>query len=76
MGVFMVLMNITHPLLLRSSLAIVLASVGVGTASAHYTHDQKGWYDENHHRHDYVTHNGHKGYWDKNGKGIWAFIRI
>ena len=63
--------------LVRSLLAIALAVVGVSSASAHYTHDKKGWYDENHHRHDFVTHNGHQGYWDKNNNsGVWAFIKI
>jgi hypothetical protein len=65
-----------HPLFLRSILAAALVIGSVGTVSAHYTHDSKGWYDENHHRHSFVTHNGHKGYWDKNDSGIWAFIRI
>jgi hypothetical protein len=62
--------------LVRSVLAVLLAVVGVSTASAHYTHDKKGWYDENHHRHDFSNYQGHRGYWDKNSGGIWAFIRI
>jgi hypothetical protein len=69
-------MKSAHTLLLRSILAALLVAASAGVASAHYTHDKKGWYDENHHRHDYVTYHGHRGYWDKNSGGVWAFIRI
>jgi hypothetical protein len=69
-------MKFIHSTLVRSTLAAVFIAVSAGAASAHYTHDNRGWYDENHHRHDYVTYHGHKGYWDRNDSGIWAFIRI
>ncbi len=69
-------MKSIQPLFTRSLLVAVLVAAGFGTASAHYTHDKKGWYDENHHRHAFVTHNGHRGFWDKNDHGIWAFISI
>ena len=40
-----------------------------------YTHDNQGWYDEGHHRHDFITYRGQRGYWDyANGQQV--FIQI
>ncbi len=42
-----------------------------------YTHDDKGWYDENHTRHDYETNQGHRGYWNyENGQRVWISVDV
>jgi len=40
-----------------------------------YTHDDQGWYDENHTRHDFETVGGHRGYYNyANGQRVWFSI--
>ena len=44
-------------------------------ADTHYTHDNQGWYDGDHHRHDFITYRGERGYWDyANGQAVFISI--
>jgi hypothetical protein len=57
-------------------IVLTLASFGATRASAYSNyHDDKHWYDKDGHRHSFVSHNGHHGYWDTNG-GAKIFINI
>jgi hypothetical protein len=56
------------------SLTAVFASIGAVRSMA-YTHDNRGWYDDHHHRHAFIMHNHHRGYWDNQG-GAKVFINI
>jgi hypothetical protein len=49
---------------------------GAGRSLAHYDHDDKGWFDEHHHHHAFLMHNGHRGYWDTDDKGVKIFVNI
>jgi hypothetical protein len=61
--------------LIRSILAAFFLSVGAGAAMA-YDHDDKGWFDNQHHHHAFTHHNGHRGYWDHDKSGAKIFITI
>ncbi len=61
---------------LFATLLAVFVMAGTGRSLAHYQHDDHGWYDEHNHRHDFITYNNHRGYWDHNDKGVKVFIRI
>ncbi len=61
--------------LVRSILVAFALTISASAAMA-YTHDSKGWIDDQHHHHDFTTDHGHRGYWNKNKHGIWAFIRV
>jgi hypothetical protein len=56
------------------SLAALFTSVGAVRSLA-YDHDSHGWYDDHHHRHAFIHHNGHRGYWDQRD-GTKVFINI
>jgi hypothetical protein len=61
------------------TLGLLLATflvAGAGRSLAHYEHDDKGWYDEHHKHHDFIEHNGHRGYWDRDDHGAKIFITI
>ena len=62
--------------ILFSAFVAAFTLAGAGKSLAHYDHDDKGWYDEHHVRHDFVNHNGHRGYWDKDDHGAKIFINI
>jgi hypothetical protein len=38
-------------------------------------HDDKHWYDKSGHKHSFVKHNGHHGYWDTDS-GAKVFVNI
>jgi hypothetical protein len=59
-----------------SVLAFVVLAISASPAFAHYDHDKTGYFDEHHHHHDFVRHNGHRGYWDHNDSGARVFITI
>ncbi len=55
---------------------LVLAFAGLGaTRSLAYDHDDRGWYDNDHHRHPFVNYHHHRGYWDQRN-GVRVFINI
>jgi len=60
--------------LLVLGLMTLLTTVGA-TRSMAYDHDNRGWYDEHHHRHAFINHGGHRGYWDQRN-GVRVFINI
>jgi len=68
-------MKTTYKNLLPSILAILFIAVGAGRVLA-YDHDDKGWFDSQHHHHAFVHHNGHRGYWDHDNSGARIFINI
>ncbi len=66
----------TNRKLSTSVLLLAFALAAAGPCFAHYDHDDKGWYDEHHVRHDFIMHEGHRGYWDTDDKGAKIFINI
>jgi hypothetical protein len=61
--------------LLPSMMAALFIAIGAGRVLA-YDHDDKGWFDSQHHHHSFVHHNGHRGYWDHDNSGARIFINI
>jgi len=66
-------------------LAVVVGTTGLSWADevvkvhkdVTYTHDSKGWYDENHTRHDFVVYKGHHGYWNyAHGQRVWVTVNL
>jgi hypothetical protein len=42
-----------------------------------YSHDSKGWIDENHHHHDFLMNKGHRGYYNySHGKQVWVDVNL
>jgi hypothetical protein len=62
-------------ILLRSVLAVVFIALAASRTLA-YDHDDKGWFDANHHHHAFIHHNGHRGYWDHDKTGAKIFITV
>jgi hypothetical protein len=56
-------------------LIALLGAMSAGSSMA-YDHDNKGWYDSNHHRHAFISHNHHRGYWDHDKSGAKIFINV
>ena len=75
-GVYDLTMKSLHSNVFRTLIAAVLVAGSASFACAHYEHDDRGWYDSNHHRHAYTNYHGHRGYWDHNDSGARIFIRI
>jgi hypothetical protein len=67
--------TISKTLTLLLLLATFLVA-GAGRTLAHYERDDKGWFDANHRHHDFIQHNGHRGYWDHDDHGTLVFINI
>jgi hypothetical protein len=62
--------------LILGFIVLTLATFGATRASAYtYWHDDKHWYDKDGHRHSFVFHNGHHGYWDRDN-GVRIFVNI
>lgn len=68
-------MKLIHKNFLLSLIAILFAAASGGQALA-YDHDEKGWFDKDHHHHPFVKHNGHRGYWDHDKNGTKIFINV
>jgi hypothetical protein len=66
--------NIRH-ILVRCIVVALFIVVGAGRTVA-YDHDGTGWFDEHHNHHDFIQHNGHRGYWDHDKSGVQIFINI
>lgn len=69
-------MKNTTKTLLFAALVAAFITAGTARSLAHYDHDDKGWFDEHHQHHDFIKHNGHRGYWDHDEKGSRIFIKI
>jgi hypothetical protein len=61
--------------LLQSTLVVLFIAAGAARTLA-YDHDDKGWFDSQHHHHGFVHHGGHRGYWDHDNNGARIFINI
>jgi hypothetical protein len=61
-------------IILLLSITALFTTVGTVRSMA-YDHDSHGWYDSHHHRHPFIKHNGHRGYWDQQN-GTKVFISI
>ncbi len=55
---------------------LVLALVGFSAGRTQaYDHDDRGWYDRDHHHHPFIYYHNHRGYWDQRN-GVRVFINI
>jgi hypothetical protein len=55
---------------------LILALTGLGaTRTMAYDHDDRGWYDNDHHRHAFTHYHNHRGYWDQRD-GARVFISL
>ena len=61
--------------LIRSALVVLFIAVGASRTLA-YDHDDTGWFDNQHHHHAFIQHNGHRGYWNHDQSGAQIFINI
>ncbi len=61
-------------LFVSAVLGLSLVAFGA-TRSLAFDHDDRGWYDNDHHRHAFIEHGHHHGYWD-NRNGARVFINI
>jgi hypothetical protein len=61
-------------LILSCSLVLAFADLSA-TRTLAYDHDDRGWYDNDHHRHPFVNYHNHRGYWDQRN-GVRVFINI
>ena len=69
-------MKKTTNIILLVALVAAFILTSTGRSLAHYDHDKTGWFDEHHQHHAYIQHNGHRGYWDTNDKGVKIFVNI
>jgi len=58
------------------STVLILSVAALGaTRTFAFDHDDKGWYDSDHHRHAFIQHEHHRGFWDtRNGARV--FINV
>jgi hypothetical protein len=61
-------------LLTLTSLILALGALSATRVMA-YDHDDRGWYDANHHRHPFILYHHHHGYWDQRN-GVRLFINV
>jgi hypothetical protein len=61
-------------LIMSGLLVLALTGFTAGRTFA-YDHDDRGWYDNNHHHHPFVNYHNHRGYWDQRN-GVRVFISI
>ncbi len=63
--------------LLVTGMAVFFIAAGICPTWADngYRHDNHGYWDGNHHRHNYAYHHHHRGYWDQRN-GVRVFIGL
>ncbi len=65
----------TRTSMLHLGLIALFVAVSISRSMA-YDHDKTGWIDDKHQHHPFITHDSHKGYWDKDKSGAKVFIKI
>jgi outer membrane lipoprotein SlyB len=58
------------------SILVALFVAGCAGGNMAYAHDDYSSYDSQHHRHVFVHHNGHRGYWERNDRGALVFVTL